>query len=117
MNDQTRSSANFEQINPVRKVEKIENYRGYDIIYFLRPFANTYMGFLGDDFFGFTVAADDKEKYWLMDAKEAIDYYLDKVPFKLPTLEYDIFSRKEEYKPFITALKFVLDNTNKNDKK
>ena len=115
MNDQTRGSTNFEPINPVRKVEKIENYRGFDVIYFLRPFANTYLGYLGDQFFGYTVSKKD-ERYWLMDAKQAIDYYLDKVPFKVSTLEYDMFIRKEEYKSYINALKLVKDNNdNKNN--
>ena len=114
MNDQTRGSTNFEPINPVRKVEKIENYRGYDTIYFLRPFANTYLGYLGDQFFGYTVPKTD-DRYWLMDAKEAIDYYLDKMFFHNSVLEYDTFSRKEEYKSYINALKMVKENDNKNN--
>lgn len=116
MNDQKRgSSANFEQINPVRKVEKIQDYRGYDTIYFLRPFANTYLGYLGDQFFGYIVSADDK-RYWLMDAIQAIDHYLDKIFFHNSVLEYDMFMRKEEYRAYINALKLVKENNdNKNN--
>lgn len=49
MNGQQRSSGqkDFSKINMVRAIEEISDYRGYKRILFLRPFSNTYMGYLG----------------------------------------------------------------------
>lgn len=111
MNNQNRGSlVDYKEINPVRKVEIIENYRDKKKIYFIRAFANTYFGYMDDQFFGYSVPEDEKNTHWLMDAKQAIDYYIDKIPFHISVLEYDMFIRKDEYKPFINALKMVKDN-------
>lgn len=116
MNDQTRSAPpDYSKINPIKQVKTIENYRGYKKILFLRPFANTYLGYLDDDFFGFTVRkGDDKNmKYWLMEPQQAVDYYLDRTFFHNPVLEYDTFRARPEYHMYLNALKLVKEGNKK----
>jgi hypothetical protein len=113
MNGQQRSKEiDYSKINPVKAIEEIKDYRGYKRILFLRPFSNTYMGYLDNQFFGFTVREEDT-RHWLMEPKEAVDYYLDNTFFQNPTLEYDIFVSKPTYKGYVNALKLKFDMGNK----
>lgn len=115
MNGQQRSSGRGKPVERVylEKVEVIENYGGYKRIIFTRPYSNTYMGFLDDDFFGFVIK-ENNLNLWLMDAKKAVDYYESSVFFHNPVLEYDTFYRKDEFRPHINALKMVKDKQNGN---
>ena len=70
------------------------------------PFPNTYMGYLDDDFFGYTVDEKDLKK-WMMDPEKAIDHYLDNIFFHNPSLEYNTFYSKKEFRPFVNALNMV----------
>ncbi len=108
MNGQTRAAPNYQDLNPIKKIHILEDYRGYKKILFMRPFSNVYIGYLDDDFFGFEVREEDGLKRWLMEAKEAVDHYLDKIFFHVPSDEYDIFSRK--YKLQINALDMKKEN-------
>lgn len=104
MNEQGRAKPDFSKMNPLHGIEIIKGgYRGYNNIIFLRPFANAYMGYLDDDFFGFTVP-EEKHDLWLMESKQAIDYYLDKTFFHIPQLEFDTFLKKDEYRIYVNAL-------------
>jgi hypothetical protein len=121
MNGQQRDSGgnskqNYSKINLIKSIVELKDYRGHKRILFLRPFSNTYMGYLGTEFFGYTMP-EGNTKYWLMDPEEAVDYYLDNIPFKYPSLEYDTFYSKPMYRPFVTALKFKLDKSNGNKTK
>ena len=112
MNGQSRQQKSYYNINPLRQIQTLENYRGYSKILFIRPFMNTYLGYLDNDFFGFIVSEKqqgDQQKYYLMEAKEAIDYYLDRTFFHNSELEYDTFYSRTEYRPYCTALKFKLE--------
>lgn len=95
--------ANYEPLNIARKIEVIENFRDYKKILFLRPFMNTYIGFLDDVFFGFTVEEKDISK-WGMDAKTAIAYYLDHFFFRDPVSEFNYFNLNPEYKAAVNSL-------------
>lgn len=109
MNGQQRDggNTNYETINIVKMVDKLENYRGYKKILVIRPFPNTYLGYLDDDFFAYRV--DEKNlKLWMMDTKKCVDHYLDKIFFHNPGLEYATFNNKT-HKPFINALNMVKD--------
>lgn len=108
MNGQVRGSNDTERIF-LPDVKTLEDYRGYKKILFVRPFAGSYMGYLEDSFFGFTVPKEQGVEYWLMDIKEAVDYYIDRVPFKIPDLEYDTFVNRKEYAPSVKLLKMVKD--------
>jgi hypothetical protein len=113
MNGQQRSrEQDYSKINPVKSIEEIKDYRGYKRILFLRPFSNTYLGYLDNSFFGFTVREEDN-KHWLMDAKEAVDYYLDNTFFHNSGLEYSTFFSKPIYRGYLNALKLKFDNGNK----
>ena len=104
----------YEQLNHMRKIQVISNYRGYDQILFMRPFPNTYLGYIGNDFFGFTVPDGEQDtKHWLMEPEEAIDHYLDKTFFHNPSLEYNTFVSKPLFRPYVNALKLKFDNGNK----
>lgn len=125
MNGQQRASApakDYSAINFVKKVQLLANYKvksankTYKRILFTRPFSNTYMGYLDGEFFGFTVPEGSDTKYWLMDVDEALDYYFKKTWFHNSSLEYDIFNSKPEYKPYINALKYRLDNIDNGNK-
>lgn len=116
MNDQSREKPNYERLNPIHAVKIIENYTPpapYNIdtplikkIIFLRPFANTYMGYLDNDFFGFTVS-ETVQKYWLMEPKAALDHYFTHIFFHNPKLEYDMFKAKGIYDLYLSAIKMV----------
>lgn len=95
----------YEKLNIVKQVKIFYNYRGYDRILYLRPFFDTHIGYLSNTFFGYK---DDNQKT-VREPLEAIDHYLDNIPFHAPVLEYDTFIRKPEYKIYVTALKFRLD--------
>lgn len=111
MNGQSRGTpTDYSNINPIKQIKVLENYRGYKKIIFLRPFPNTYMGYLDDDFFGFTVNEEGNFKGWLMEPKEAVDHYLDKTFFHIPSVEYNAFAVKPEYKVFLNALKVYREN-------
>lgn len=115
MNGQQRDSGNrqdYSKINLVKSIIELKNYRGHKRILFIRPFSNTYMGYLDNDFFGYTVQ-EGKQQLWLMDPEEAIDHYIDNIPFKYPSLEYDTFYSKPMYRPYMNALKLKFDNGNK----
>lgn len=105
MNGQNRSQLpDYSKINPAKHIQTLDNYRGYSKILFLRPFSNTYMGYLDDDFFGYKVREKDNMKFWLMDIKEAVDYYLDKIFFHSPVLEFDMFYSLKDYRIYVNAL-------------
>jgi hypothetical protein len=108
-------NTDYRQLNIVKKVQIINNYRGYDKILFIRPFPNVYLGYIGENFFGFTVpdGGEQGTKYWLMEPKEAIDHYLDKTFFHNPSLEYDTFVSKPLFRPYVNALRLKFDNGNK----
>lgn len=106
MNGQQRAKENIDRIY-LEKVETLENYRGYKKILFIRPYSNVYLGYLDNQFFGYKVRKDDGIQYWIMDIKKAVDYYIDKVFFKNPVLEYDTFLRIKEYGPSVKLLDMV----------
>ncbi len=112
MNGQQRDSGNYSKINLIKSIIELKGYRGYNRILFLRPFSNTYMGYLDNQFFAFTVPAEDT-KHWLMEAKDAIDHYLDKTFFHNSSLEYNTFISKPLYRPYINSLKLKFDKGNK----
>lgn len=101
MNGQRRD---YGPLNSVKKVQVIKNYRGYKLILFVKPFANSYIGYLDDDFFGFIVTEKDSTEKWMMDARQAIDYYLDKLFFKDSGGEYVYFKNNPEYKQAFNSL-------------
>jgi hypothetical protein len=111
MNGQQRGSReqDFSKINPIKSIQELKDYRGYKRILFLRPFANTYMGYLDDEFFGYTVRDQDGVSRWGMEAKEAIDYYLDKTFFHNPSLEWSTFMAKPLYRGYVNALRLKFD--------
>lgn len=108
MNGQQRAASESDRIY-LPEIKTLEDHRGYKKILFARPFAGSYMGYLDDDFFGFTVPEKQGLTHWLMDVKEAVDYYIDNVPFKIPSLEYDTFVNRKEYAPVVKLLKMVKD--------
>lgn len=113
MNGQQRSKeVDYAKINPVKSIEEIKDYRGYKRILFLRPFSNTYMGYLDNQFFAFTVREGDN-KHWLMDAREAVDHYLDNTFFHNSGLEYSAFFSKPIYRGYLASLTFVKDQYDK----
>jgi hypothetical protein len=116
MNGQQRDSGkqSYSKINMIKSILELKDYRGYKRILFLRPFSNTYLGYLDNQFFGFTVQEGDT-KHWLMDIKDAVDHYLDKTFFHNSSLEYNTFMTKPIYKPYVTALKFMRDKSEKKD--
>ena len=116
MNGQQRDGGktDYSKLNLVKSIIELKNYRGFKKILFLRPFSNTYMGYLGDEFFAFTVPeGENNTKYWLMEPKEAIDHYLDKTFFHNPSLEYNTFISKPLFRPYVNALRLKFDNGNK----
>lgn len=66
------------------------------------------MGYLDNSFFGYTVNNEDTGR-WLMEAREAIDYYLDRLFFTNSTLEYDTFISKPLYRGYVNSLKYKYD--------
>jgi len=115
MNGQQRDSGQSKKDQErifLEKIETVENYRGYKKILMIRPYSNTYLGYLDNDFFGFVIKENDI-KYWMMDAKKAVDYYLDKTFFHNPVLEYDTFIAIPNYAPSVNLLKMVKDNDKK----
>lgn len=120
MNGQQRSSdkKDYSTLNLIHQVQVLENYRGHERILFMRPFANTYFGYLDNDFFGYTVPTEGPDRtYWLMEAKEAVDYYLDhfNIFFRIPNLEWSAFYSSDTYRPYIVALKFKHDQLVKKE--
>jgi len=117
MNGQQRDGGktDYSKLNLVKSIIELKNYRGYNKILFLRPFSNSYMGYLDNDFFGFTVpnGGEQGTKHWLMEPKEAIDHYLDKTFFHNPSLEYNTFISKPLFRPYVNALRLKFDNGNK----
>ena len=116
MNDQQRDSnkQDYSKLNMVKSIIELKDYRGFKKILFLRPFSNSYIGYLDSQFFGFTVPEGGGDtKYWLMEPKEAIDHYLDKIFFHNPSLEYDTFVSKSLFRPYVNALRLKFDNGNK----
>ena len=119
MNGQTRSAPNkdYSQINLIKKIKIIENFRGYKKIYYIKPFINTHFAYLDGQFMGFTLPRIDPRNTDLMfmEAEEAINYYHERVNviFRNPGLEYSQFMSKEEFRPYIQALKFKMDSDNK----
>lgn len=111
MNGQQRSKESTDRIF-LPEVTTLENYRGYKKILFVRPFSNAYLGYLDNDFFGFTVDQSQLDG-WLMDVKKAVDWYLDKTFFHNPVLEHDTFIAIPNYSPSVKLLKMVKDNGNK----
>ena len=116
MNGQQRDSGgckqNYSKINMVKSIVELKDYRGYKRILFLRPFSNTYMGYLDNSFFGFTVQEADT-RHWLMEAKEAVDHYLDNMFFQNSSLEYSTFFSKPLYRAYVNALQLKFDNGSK----
>ena len=112
MNGQHRDSGNYSKINMIKSIVELKDYRGYKRILFLRPFSNTYMGYLDNQFFGYTVPVEDT-KHWLMEPKDAIDHYLDKTFFHNSSLEYNTFISKPLYRPYVNALQLKFDKGNK----
>jgi hypothetical protein len=48
MNGQQRDSGklDYSKINPVKSIIELKDYRGFKKILFLRPFSNSYIGYL-----------------------------------------------------------------------
>ena len=111
---QRSKEVDYAKINPVKSIEEIKDYRGYKRILFLRPFSNTYMGYLDNHFFGFTVREGDN-KHWLMDAREAVDHYLDNTFFHNSGLEYSTFFSKPIYRGYLNSLKLKFDKGNNDE--
>lgn len=99
----------YSKLNLIKQIQVLENYRGYKKILFIRQSPNTYLGYLDNEFFGYELPAGTETKYWFMEAKEAVDYYLDKTFFHIPTIEYDTFIKIKDCYPYITALKYKLE--------
>ena len=107
MNGQSR--ADYSSINPIKQVKVLENYEGYKRVLFIRAFGNSYLGYLDDQFFGFTVREEDGIKHWLMEVEDAIKYYKERIFFHIPSEEYNLYARKPEFKPYLNALNMVKD--------
>jgi hypothetical protein len=111
----------FPKMNPIRQVQKIENYRGYKIILYLPIITGdsmTHFGYLDRDFFAFKLrkkSRTDKTSFLFDTPHMAIDYYLDKMYFKNSQMEWDGFANINEYKTLVTALKFVYDSLYKTN--
>lgn len=108
MNGQQRANynPNYDKINIVKMIKTLQNYRGYNKILFIMPFPNTYLGYLDDNFFGYTV--DEKNlKLCMMSPEKAIDHYLDNTFFHNASLEYNTFFSKKEFRSFVNALNMV----------
>lgn len=116
MNGQQRdggSKTDYSKLNIVKSIIELKDYRGYNKILFLRPFSNSYIGYLDSQFFGFMVPEGGGDtKYWLMEPKEAIDHYLDKIFFHNPSLEYNTFVSKSLFRPYVNALRLKFEKGN-----
>jgi len=126
MNGQTRSSEftskDYSKLNLVKQVKVLENYKGYSKIYYIKPFINTHFAYLDGMFMGFTVPAPRTDQKYMdlmfMDTPEqAIDHYHKTIHmvFRNPGLEYSQFFSKDEFRPYIQALKFKMDSDNKKN--
>lgn len=109
-------------MNPIRQIQKIENYRGYKIILYV-PIVTvhdmTHLGFLDKDFFAFRLkrkSRTDKTSFLFDTPQKAIDHYLDKMYFKDSKIEWDGFANIKAYKVYMTSLKFVYDSIYKTKK-
>jgi hypothetical protein len=113
MNGQTRSSPisskDYSNLNLVKQVQVIENYRGFKKIYYIKAGEFYHFAYLDGEFMGFM------RESWFTEPKEAINYYLDKINiiFRNPGLEYSNFMSRPGYPPYINALKFKMENGNK----
>ncbi len=108
-------SSEFPKLNPIRNVQRIENYRGYKLILYVPLITANYMahfGYLDRDFFAFKLKAKNKldRTSFLFDTpQKAIDFYLDTMYFKDSKTEWDGFANINAYKTHINCLKFVHD--------
>ena len=122
MNGQQRSSEfktkDYSKLNLVKQIIELKDYRDYNHILFISPVPGTYLGYLGNDFFGFMVPEGAGREFLFMSAKEAIDYYLNhfSLIFRNTYLEYMSFNGKPEFMPYLSALKFKLENGDKKKK-
>lgn len=130
MNGQHRATyTDLSKINIVKQIKELKDYREYKRILVLQ-FGDVYMGYLGEDFFGFKVPElDPKEKdedkkikhrqLWFMEPQQVVDYYFENFNpiFRNPQLEYNTFNSQSVYKPYLTALKFKLEKSNGNKTK
>lgn len=118
MNGQTRSAPtkDYSQINLIKKIKIIENFRGYKKIYYIKPFINTHFAYLDGEFMGFTVP-DGNMDIMFMEAEQAINYYFERINmiFRNPGLEYSQFISKDEYRPYISVLKFKMESDKKEN--
>jgi hypothetical protein len=104
------------RLNLIKQVQRIENYRGYKLILYINCYPFGHMGYLDDDFF----AIETMGKY--LSPTEAIDHYLDKTFFHNPALEMDMFlnyrsNKKEIYRPYVNAVRYVHDQIKKEEGK
>lgn len=105
----------FPKLNPIRQVQKIENYRDYKLILYIPIITQTsmtHLGFLDHDFFAFSLkrrSRTDKTSFLFETPQMAIDFYLDKMYFKDSRTEWDGFANIKAYKVYVTALTFVYD--------
>lgn len=128
MNGQQRSfSTDYSKINLVKQIKELKNYREYKRILVLQ-FGNVYMGYLGEEFFGYKIPSldpDEKDEakkirqreLWFMTPEQAVDYYFEHFHsiFQNSQLEYNTFAAKKEYKPYMNALKMKLDKGNNEE--
>lgn len=123
MNGQTRShyEKDYSAVNIVRQIKELKNYREYKRILVIK-FGNVYMGYLGEEFFGFKVPdldPDEKNEatkirirnLYFMEPEQVVDYYFENFNpiFRNSSLEYNTFAAKKEYKPYMNALKLRLE--------
>src|SRR5688500_5551443 len=102
----------YSKINIVKQIRELKDYKGYKRILTVKPFINTYIGYMDGVFFGFTVPdldpneKDEQKKRRnrnlnFMEPEEAIDYYLNTFHeiFRNPALEYQTFYSRAGYRP------------------
>lgn len=124
MNGQQRSPpTDFSKINLVKQIKELKDYREYKRILVIQA-GNVYMGYLGEDFFGYSVPEldgdekdeDKKQKHrqlWFMTPEQIVDYYFEQFNpiFHNPQLEYNQFNSMSFCRPYITALKYKLEKS------
>lgn len=103
------TQANYYKINPIRQIQRIENYRGYKLILYLPVILDkhiSHLGYMDKDFFGYKAKVTSSTG---ITPQAAIDFYLDVMYFKDPSLDYSTFKNDNKYKIYMNSLQLLYD--------
>ena len=104
------SQANYYRLNPIRNIQRIENYRDYKLILYLPVVIDkhiAHLGYLDHDFFGYKAKLASSTG---ITPQQTIDYYLDIMYFKSPELDYVTFKNDNNYKIYVNSLQLLYDS-------